>query len=70
MVDGNALFGSRRLTQVLLLIALLDETRSRDCTVSERSFEVRASDCRTLDEADIIGSLISGEERRVFLNRR
>ena len=71
MLDGSNLFGSRRRTQVLLLIALLNETYPREIArlldAPLRSVQLIVE---SLEESKIIGTLLSGKERRVFLNRR
>lgn len=67
----ESLFGSRRRTQVLELIALLQETYPREIAkLLDAQLKSVQLIVDNLEEANVITSLYSGQERRVSLNRR
>jgi predicted transcriptional regulator len=67
----NVLFGSRRRTQVLLLLALLEESHSREISrVLDMSLFSVQRIVSALEEEGVLVSRIVGRERRISFNRR
>ncbi len=65
------LFGSRRRTQVLLALALLEESHSRELSrlLETPLFSVQRI-VAALEEEGVLVSRIVGRERRISFNRR
>lgn len=71
VISGAALFGTRRRTQVLLLLALLDESHAREMAslLGTPVTTVQRVIANLEDEGLVVGRVV-GRERRLSLNRR